>query len=89
MKVLTITDVELEDIIERSVSKALDRLQSPDDKKLPARVSMRQAQVYLGVGRRKILNLVARGQLNLISRSNEKYKFNKSEVIQIKRNGNY
>lgn len=77
------TDAELDLLAEKVAVKVLHRITGKDS--LPELLSMKDACKVLGIGRRKILDLISQGKIRLASGPGQKYKFYKSQILNYER----
>lgn len=85
MSIIVTTPEELESLIDRSVAKAMDKWTGMyrNIDKYPEILSMKQAQALLGVSRAKLLNMVAAGDIQFVSKPGEHYRFLKSKLVNL------
>lgn len=81
---LVISEPDLEAIIFRAVTKALNQKRDQETiiHKLPEVLSMAQTRSVLGMGRKRVMDMVHDGRLTLLSAPGAKYRFSKKEVLK-------
>lgn len=75
------TDDELDLLADKVAAKVLHRITGKDS--LPELLSTKDACKVLGIGRRKILDLIAQGKISLASGPGQKYRFYKSQILNL------